>query len=270
MDSKMDSKSEPKPAFLGPETASAFQDASVVRAYPYRPPYPESLFPLLVGLIAGDRRITLDVGAGTGDIARRLAPLVERVDAIDWSDAMIALGKQLPGGNSPRLRWMQGRAEQAPLDPPYGLATAGESLHWMEWGVVMPRLRQALAPGGFVAIIEREELPVAWSDDLLALIRRYSTHRDYRPINLSDELARRSLFTKVGEWRSARETVRQSIDDYLESMHSRSSFSRERMPAEDLTAFDTALRALLERHAVDGQVELRLAATAVWGTPEAG
>jgi predicted TPR repeat methyltransferase len=100
MDTK-DSKGEPRPAFLGPEFASAFQDASVVRAYPSRLPYPESLFPLLVGLISGDRRVVLDVGAGTGDLARRLAPLVDRVDAVDWSDAMIALGRQLPGESSP-------------------------------------------------------------------------------------------------------------------------------------------------------------------------
>ncbi len=263
-------KGEPRPAFLGPEFASAFQDATVVRAYPYRPAYPESLFPLLVGLIAGDRRVVLDAGAGTGDIARRLAPLVERVDALDWSEVMIAQGKQLSGGDSPHLRWIVGRAEEAPLAPPYGLVTCGESLHWMEWDVVMPRFREALVPGGFVAIMHRDELSVAWSDDLLALIRRYSTSRHYQPVNLIDELARRGLFTKAGEWRSEPEIFSQAIEDYIESMHSRSSFSRERMPADELAAFDAALRALLERHEVNGQVELRLAASAVWGAPHAG
>lgn len=266
----VDAKSEPKPAFLGPEFASAFQDASVVQAYPYRPPYPESLFALLVGLIAGERRVVLDVGAGTGDIARPLATMVERVDAVDWSAAMIARGRRLPGGDSTRIHWIQGRAEEAPLAPPYGLVTAGESLHWMDWGRVMPRFREALVPGGFVAIMDRAELPVAWSDDLVGLIRRYSTNRTYVRMDLIAELERRGLFTKAGEWRSEPETFRQSIDDYLESMHSRSSFSRERMLAADLAAFDEALRALLERHAVDGQIELRLAASAVWGVPGAG
>jgi ubiquinone/menaquinone biosynthesis C-methylase UbiE len=269
MDAK-DAKNEPKPVFLGPEFASAFQDASVVQAYPYRPAYPESLFHLLVGLIAGKRRVVLDVGAGTGDIARRLAPLVERVDAVDWSEAMIAQGKQLPGGDSPRLRWIAGRAEEASLDPPYGLVTCGESLHWMDWDVVMPRLHEVLVPGGFVAIMERDELRVDWSDELLVPIRRYSTNRHYQRVNLIDELARRDLFTKAGGWRSEPETVPQSIDEYIESMHSRSSFSRERMPAGDVDAFDATLRALLERHAAHGQVELRLCASAVWGAPQAG
>jgi SAM-dependent methyltransferase len=259
-----------KPTFLGPQTASAFQEPSVVAAYPYRPPYPESLFELLLGLIAGGQRVVLDVGAGTGDIARRLAAMVERVDAVDWSAAMIARGRLLPGGDSPRLRWMRGRAEEAPLDPPYGLVTAGESLHWMDWAVVMPRFREALVPGGFVAILQREELSVAWSDELLKLIQRYSTLRGYQQLDLIAELTRRGLFTKSGEWRSKPEAFVQSVDDYIESMHSRSSFVRERMHAADLVAFDDALRLLLERHAVNGMVELRLAASAVWGTPGGG
>jgi SAM-dependent methyltransferase len=225
---------------------------------------------LLADLLAGDRHVVLDVGAGTGDVARRLVPFVERVDAVDWSGAMIALGRSLPGGDAPNLRWIQGRVEEAPLEAPYGLVTAGESLHWMDWDVVMPRLREVLVPGGYVAILQREELRVAWSGDLLDLIRRYSTNRDYRPVNLIDELSRRSLFTKAGEWRSEPETYTQSIDDYIESMHSRSSFSRERMPAADLAAFDSALRALLARHASDGRIALRLAASAVWGVPGAG
>jgi len=210
------------------------------------------------------------VGAGTGDIARRLAPLVERVDAVEWSAAMIARGKRQPGGDDPRLRWIEGRAEEAPLDPPYGLVTAGESLHWMDWAAVMPRFRAALAPAGVVAILEREDLPTDMSGELLALIRRYSTNRDYRPVNLIDELARRGLFTKVGEWRSEPVPFAQSVDDYIESMHSRSSFARERMPAADLAAFDAKLRALLDAHATDGRVAFPVVSTAVWGAPGEG
>ena len=44
--------------------------------------------------------------------------------------------------------------ETAPLDPPYVLAVAGESLHWMEWSVVLPRLAEALEPG---ALLDRVE-----------------------------------------------------------------------------------------------------------------
>jgi SAM-dependent methyltransferase len=262
-----------RPAFLNPRVASAFQDASVVRAYPKRAPYPDELFLLLAGLIAGERRVVLDVGAGTGDVARRLAqvaPLVERVDAVDWSPAMIALGRQLPGGDDSRLRWITGRAEEAPLDSPYGLVTAGESLHWMDWAVVLPRFAAALAPGGLLAIVGRDYRSVPWGAEQLALIRRYSTNPDYVAVDLIAELSRRGLFTQSGEWQSEPFAFTQSVEDYIEALHSTSSFSRERMASADVVAFDEALRALLGSHAVDGRVVTsRVVGHAVWGTPHA-
>lgn len=65
-----------KPKFFATEYAEVFQDASVVEAYRFRPSYPAEVFDILVGLIAPDpgrpRRV-LDVGCGTGYIARHLA-----------------------------------------------------------------------------------------------------------------------------------------------------------------------------------------------------
>lgn len=66
----------PKPKHLGPEYASVFQDDSVVDAYPYRPPYPSEAIKLLAGLAVDVPRRVLDIGCGTGDIARPLAPFV--------------------------------------------------------------------------------------------------------------------------------------------------------------------------------------------------
>jgi len=42
------------------------------------------------------------------------------------------------------LRWLYGHVEDIALDPPYSLVTAGESLHWMEWTIVLPRLHKVL------------------------------------------------------------------------------------------------------------------------------
>src|SRR5690348_16534445 len=67
MDENQEKKQiEPKPAFLGPHVASAFQEASVIEAYPYRAPYPESLFQKLAELTTGSSRAVLDVGTGPG------------------------------------------------------------------------------------------------------------------------------------------------------------------------------------------------------------
>jgi trans-aconitate methyltransferase len=116
---------------------AGFADQEIADAYPHRPPYPHDAIQLLVDLVKDTPRAVLDVGCGTRDLARWLAPHVEWVDAVDSSPAMLAKGRQLPGGGHPHLRWQHAAAETAVLAPRYALVTAGESLHWMDWPVVL-------------------------------------------------------------------------------------------------------------------------------------
>jgi SAM-dependent methyltransferase len=258
---------EPKPEFLGPEFAAPFQERGVVGAYLYRPPYPPELFDMLVGLIRAEPRVVLDVGCGTGNIARPLAPRVERVDAVDVSAAMIERGQRLPGGDSPALRWMCGRAEDAPLHPPYALITAGASLHWMDWDIVLPRFQGLLVPGGYLVIIHQDEATAPWTAAVRELIRRYSTNPHHRPVDLSGELERRRMFRKHGEARTVPVRFSQPLDEYVESHHSMSRLTRERMGAEAAAAFDRELTAAVAPHCRDGRVELELVVSVVWGQP---
>ena len=263
----------PKPKHLGPEYGAQFQDAAIVAAYPTRPPYQSGVFATLAGLAqqaTARPRAVLDVGCGTGDVARRLAPLVDRLDAVDISVRMIARGKTLPGGDAPNLRWFVAGAEEAPPEPPYALITAGESLHWMDWPVVMRRLRTAVAPGGYLAMMGRNEQPTPWSEELSRLIVRYSTNKDFQPYDLIEELETRGLFTKVGERTADPEPFEQSIEAYIESIHSRNGFSRDRMSADDAAAFDAVVRELVAPYASDGVLRLKIAAMVVWGVPEVG
>src|SRR5947207_15956107 len=94
----------PKPAHLGPRYGAQFADPSVVAAYPHRPPYPAEVFEILVGLVIDAPRAVLDAGCGTGDLARRLAELVDRGGAVGLAAAMLALGRTLLGGVAPHLR----------------------------------------------------------------------------------------------------------------------------------------------------------------------
>src|SRR5690242_7654573 len=114
----------PKPAHLEVRYAEQFQDQSIVRAYQHRPAYPAEIFSTLAGLITGEPRVVLDIGCGTGDVARPLANLVGRVDAVDFSKAMLERGRTLPGGDNPKLKWVFGRVEEVPLEPSYKLITA--------------------------------------------------------------------------------------------------------------------------------------------------
>ena len=114
-----------KPERFGTEYAEAFKDQRVVDLYRYRPPYPAEVFDILAALIADEPRSVLDVGAGSGDIARHLVDFVERVDAVDFSLSMIEHGKLLTNGDHPHLHWIYGKVEEVPLSPPYALITAG-------------------------------------------------------------------------------------------------------------------------------------------------
>ena len=166
-------------------------DADSAAAYPHRPPYPDDAIRLLVDLLRDTPRAVLDAGCGTGDLARPLASDVERVDAVDPSAAMLAEGRKLPGGDHPHLRWQRATAEAAVLDPPYALVTAGESLHWMDWPVALPRFAAALAPHGVLAIVERDfDGPPELAARLRAVFAEHSVVRDFRPMDVVAVLAK--------------------------------------------------------------------------------
>jgi SAM-dependent methyltransferase len=255
-----------KPAYWTYENAQAFGAESVARVYRLRLPFPDETFAILADLAGDPPRRVLDVGTGNGKVARPLAARVDHVDALDISEAMIAEGRRLPGGDSPNLTWILGRAEDAPLHPPYALVTASSSLHWMDWHVVLPRFARALTPNGMLALPHTGRAPVPWDDDLKEIRRRYSAARDHRNIDLIQALEQRGLFRKEGERQTALVPFTQSLDDYVESFHSYSAYSRERLTPEQATAMDAEIRALVRRYTGDA-VELQLVATVIWGKP---
>jgi SAM-dependent methyltransferase len=257
---------EPKRAGNWAEHFAAFQDPSVIASYQYRPPFPPELFTVLSGLITETPRRVLDLGCGTGFVARELLPFVDTIDAVDVSPGMIAAGQLLPGGNNARLRWILGRVEDVPLAPPYALITAGDSMHWMDWPALFPRLRTLLTPDGYLAIFECDQEPPPWQADLLTSIRRYSTIRNYRPFNLIDELVRLGHFSIHGTHQTTPIPFVQTIAEYVDSFHGRSSFSRDRMLPADADAFDATVRDLVMAYNPE-HVTLSLVTTITWGKP---
>lgn len=260
-----------KPSFLGPKYGSAFEDPTVAGSYHTRPPYPGQVFDLLAGLLAERPGAVLDLGCGTGIIARRLVDLgehVERVDALDASPAMIAEGQQLSNGTHPRLRWIVGRAEDAPLQPPYTLVTAAASLHWMDWQTVLPRLHDVLASDGLLVTIVDNNPPPAWQTELVPILQRYSSNQEFRPgFDLVRALQERGLFEVQERRRIGPIRFRQSIGSYVESFHARSGFSRARMPPTAIAEFDGAVRSLVARYGAP-DVELEIVADVAWGRPQ--
>ena len=258
----------PKPKHLGMEYADQFKDRSVAEAYVNYPPCAPELFQVLAGLIQDEPRVALDMGCGTGDVARPLAALVERVDAVDPSAAMLEVGRARVGGDRPNINWFCRSAEDFAYDTRYSLIVAGASLHWMDWYQVIPRFAAALSDRGYLAIVGGRGIATApWVDDLNRIIPGYSTNKDFMPYNLLDELERRQLFTFVGRKRTAPQPYCMSVNRYVEMFHARNGFSRQRMDAQAAAAFDAAVRELVTPFAAEGVLTFDVKTDIIWGQP---
>ena len=250
----------------GPRLAASFLHPGVAKAYEHRPPYPPEVFEVLAGLITDEPRTVLDLGAGEGALARPLASLVDQVDAVEISAAMIAAGRCRPGGELPNLHWIQGAAESVPLEGPYALVTAGASLHWMSLQQMLPRVANAMTEHACFTVVEHDAHDEPWRPGLLEVIRRHSRHEAYNAdFSVVDALAATGLWTEAGRFRTAAVAFRQPVADYIEALHSTSSLARELMPADEASAFDAAIAAVVEPYAEDGAVELTIVGDLAWG-----
>jgi SAM-dependent methyltransferase len=255
-----------KPSHLAAEFAAQFQDPSVVEAYWTRPPYPRGVFAQLDELAAGGR--VLELGCGSGDITYELAPRVRSVDAVDPSAPMLAVAKRrIQAAN---VRWFLDSAESFAPDGPYDLVVAAESLHWMHWREVLPKIGRCLAPDGiFAIVVDRAFSKLPWSAQLRLVVARHSTNRTYVPYDIVEELTTRALFQELGRATVVEHGFSQGIDDYVESFHSRNGFSRDRMRPAAAAAFDAEVRALVLAHRLTGVVSGEVSSTIVWGRPAA-
>jgi SAM-dependent methyltransferase len=257
----------PKPKHLEPEYGTQFSDPSVASAYPFRPPYPDEVYTILAGLMVDAPRLVLELGCGLGEIARRLAAQTDRVDAVDPSQAMLAVARTLPGGERRNIQWCCCTAEEFTYVPGYGLVIAAESLHWMDWHRVLPAIRAALAPRGRLAVLGRRPDTVPWWRALRPLIPLYSTNRDFQPYDLLEELARRQLFHPEGRATTTPVLFGQSIEDYVESWHSRNGFSRDRMSTARALEFDARVREIVMPYAQAGLLRYEVQVDLAWGVP---
>ena len=175
----------------------------------------------------------------------------------------------MPGADDPRIRWVQGTAEAAPLDPPYGLVTAGVSIHWMDSDVVMPRFGAALGPGGRLAIVDMDSTygEQEWRGEFLTLIRAFSPLNHYE---LETEVVRAletsGHFVREGEAAAPPIAVEQSVDDYMAMLASTSSLSRTTLgPGAD--DFERQARAIFARRGMT-TVRADVISGVVWGRPQ--
>jgi trans-aconitate methyltransferase len=239
----------------------------VVEHYHLRSPYPSTLISFLRELAVSPLGAVVELGCGTGEITRALAPHVERIDAIDISHQMIEKAGAMPGGDHPAIRWIEGRSEEAPLNGPYALAVAGKSLHWMDWDITLRRLADNMARDAVLAIVVGPETPPPWNEELRELTSRYSAIQNWQNADLIALIEERGLFERLGEKTLAAEPYERTVDEYIDGLHATSGLARDRMGPESTRAFDAAVRTLVAPHAVGGVIELAAGAEVEWGRP---
>src|SRR4051812_46447315 len=105
-----------------------FVHRSAAARYAAARPY---FHPLVINKLAEFTKLprgarALDIGCGTGQSARALAAIAERVDAIDISPAMISAAEP-----HERVYYSVSPAEQTPFaSGTFDLATVGLAFHW--------------------------------------------------------------------------------------------------------------------------------------------
>ena len=252
----------PKPPGLAPEYGAQFKDAAMVAAYHHRAPYPPETFDILAQL-THEQPAILDLGCGTGDLTGGVSAFAGTVDAIDLSPEMIAEARKR---SLPNVRWIIGAAETTPLDGPYDLITAAESLHWMDWTRLFQRLTSVLAADGVLAIVTRSYVHTEWwTPAFQAIIDRYTTNTAYEKYDLLDELRNRGLFTVIGNRSTRPVSFEQTVDELVEAFHSRNGFSRDRLTIDAARGFDAEAAAHLASFSDGGVLKLGVRATVVWG-----
>lgn len=113
-----------------------------------RPDYPPALFAWLASMSEG-RRLALDVGCGTGQAARGLAPHFAHITAIDPSEAQI---RAAHGPDNIIFRVAPAEDTGAP-DKCVDLILAAQALHWFDHHRFYAEARRVAKDGALLAAI---------------------------------------------------------------------------------------------------------------------
>jgi hypothetical protein len=81
------------------------------------------------------------------------------------------------------------------------------------------------------------------------------------------QLERHGLCEAIGKQQVGPVPFMQSIDECIESCHSRAGFSRERMGPARAAAFEAEAQQLLQRTYVNGTISFQVIGSVVWGRP---
>ena len=103
----------------------------------------------------------LDLGTGTGTVARGLAQMGLAVTGLDPSQALLDQAAELDRVAGVSVTYQHATAEEAPFeDQSFDLVTAGQCWHWFDRTAVAGQVARLLKPGGRLIIAHFDWLPL--------------------------------------------------------------------------------------------------------------
>ena len=132
--------------------ARAF-DAWAAEYERYRPGYPPALFDLIAERLAlPAEAAVVDLGAGTGKVARAAAARGWRVTAVDPGSRMLEVLRTQALAEGLDVTVVEAPAEQTGLPAAaFDAALAGEAYHWFDAPVALREMGRMVRPGGGIA-----------------------------------------------------------------------------------------------------------------------
>lgn len=114
----------------------------------HRPDYPPALATFLAQACRA-HRLAVDVGCGTGQLTRLLAPHFDAVLGLDSSADQLRNAEPTPG-----VSYQLAPAEQLPVAPASAnLITVAQAAHWFDLPAFYAQVRTVAAPGAVIALI---------------------------------------------------------------------------------------------------------------------
>jgi len=128
----------------------------------FRAGFPDSMFERLAaaGFCSGGMKV-VDVGTGTGTMARGYARRGADVIAIDPDERLTLEARQLDAAENVRIDYRKGKAEELPAaDATADVITAGQCWHWFHGRKAAAEFARVVRPGGGVVIAHFDWLPL--------------------------------------------------------------------------------------------------------------
>ncbi len=128
----------------------------------HRSGFPPEVVARLAGFgveVAG--RDVLDIGTGTGSLARLFARAGARVTGVDPAAPLLEQARELDRAAGVRIAYEVATAEATGLsDAAFDVVSAGQCWHWFDAPKAAAEVRRLLRPGGHVVIAHFDWLPL--------------------------------------------------------------------------------------------------------------